>query len=425
MPIIEVKHLYKIFGNRTEEVLELLNRGVTKEEIYKKTRNTVALKDITLSIEPGETFVVMGLSGSGKSTLVRCLNRLIEPTMGEIWIDGQDVLKFGDEELMALRRFKLSMVFQRFGLLPHRSVLDNVAYGLEIRGVESEEREQHARQWLSTVGLEGWENSHIQHLSGGMQQRVGLARALCTDPEILLMDEPFSALDPLIRREMQNELMDLQGRLKKTIVFITHDLDEALRLGDRIAILKDGCLVQLGSPEEILREPADDYVADFTRDVNRSRIITARTAMIDPYTVVYNRTGPRVALEAMRRESHSSVFVVDRQGHLQGLITMEDAIEASRKNIQWLSEIQLYQVPTTGPDATLEELLPVAASVKWPLAVIDDQGILLGIIPRVAILAALSGNLAFSENGLASAEAASAEASGSVQALDSSELKPG
>ncbi|NMC78870.1 MAG: CBS domain-containing protein, partial [Chloroflexi bacterium] len=209
------------------------------------------------------------------------------------------------------------------------------------------------------------------------------------------------------------------------IVFITHDLDEALRLGDRIAILKDGCLVQLGSPEEILREPADDYVADFTRDVNRSRIITARTAMIDPYTVVYNRTGPRVALEAMRRESHSSVFVVDRQGHLQGLITMEDAIEASRKNIQWLSEIQLYQVPTTGPDATLEELLPVAASVKWPLAVIDDQGILLGIIPRVAILAALSGNLAFSENGLASAEAASAEASGSVQALDSSELKPG
>ncbi|NMC78263.1 MAG: glycine betaine/L-proline ABC transporter ATP-binding protein, partial [Chloroflexi bacterium] len=292
MPIIEVKHLYKIFGNRTEEVLELLNRGVTKEKIYKKTRNTVALKDITLSIEPGETFVVMGLSGSGKSTLVRCLNRLIEPTMGEIWIDGQDVLKFGDEELMALRRFKLSMVFQRFGLLPHRNVLENVAYGLEIRGVESEEREQRARQWLSTVGLEGWENSHIQHLSGGMQQRVGLARALCTDPEILLMDEPFSALDPLIRREMQNELMDLQGRLKKTIVFITHDLDEALRLGDRIAILKDGCLVQLGSPEEILREPADDYVADFTRDVNRSRIITARTAMIDPYTVVYNRTGP-------------------------------------------------------------------------------------------------------------------------------------
>lgn len=425
MPIIEVKHLYKIFGNRTEEVLELLNRGVTKEEIYKKTRNTVALKDITLSIEPGETFVVMGLSGSGKSTLVRCLNRLIEPTMGEIWIDGQDVLKFGDEELMELRRFKLSMVFQRFGLLPHRSVLENVAYGLEIRGVESEEREQRARQWLSTVGLEGWENSHIQHLSGGMQQRVGLARALCTDPEILLMDEPFSALDPLIRREMQNELMDLQGRLKKTIVFITHDLDEALRLGDRIAILKDGCLVQLGSPEEILREPADDYVADFTRDVNRSRIITARTAMIDPYTVVYNRTGPRVALEAMRRESHSSVFVVDRQGHLQGLITMEDAIEASRKNIQWLSEIQMHQVPTTGPDATLEELLPVAASVKWPLAVIDDQGILLGIIPRVAILAALSGNLAFSENGLASADAASTEASGSAQALDSSELKPG
>ncbi len=421
MPIIEVKHLYKIFGKRTEEALELLGRGASKEEIYKKTRNTVALKDITLSIEPGETFVVMGLSGSGKSTLVRCLNRLIEPTMGEIWIDGQDVLKFGDEELIELRRFKLSMVFQRFGLLPHRSVLENVAYGLEIRGVENEEREQRSRQWLSTVGLEGWENSHIQHLSGGMQQRVGLARALCTDPEILLMDEPFSALDPLIRREMQNELMDLQGRLKKTIVFITHDLDEALRLGDRIAILKDGCLVQLGSPEEILREPADDYVADFTRDVNRSRIITARTAMIDPYTVVYNRTGPRVALEAMRRESHSSVFVVDRQGHLQGLITVEDAIEASRKNIQWLSDIQMHPVPTTGPDVTLEELLPVAASVKWPLAVIDDQGILLGIIPRVAILAALSGNLAFSENGLAPENAAS----GPVHALDSSELKPG
>lgn len=398
MSLIEIKHLFKVFGSRTEEALELLDQGATKEEIYKKTKSTIALQDITMSIEEGETFVVMGLSGSGKSTLVRCLNRLIKPTSGEIWIDGRDILKFNDEELRELRRYKVSMVFQRFGLLPHRSVLENVAYGLEIRGVEREEREQRSRKWLATVGLEGWENSSIHHLSGGMQQRVGLARALSTDPEILLMDEPFSALDPLIRREMQNELIDLQGRLKKTIVFITHDLDEALRLGDRIAILKDGRLVQLGTPEEILQDPADEYVADFVRDVNRSRVITARTAMIDPYTVVSDRTGPRVALEAMRKESHSSVFVVDREGRLQGLITVEDAIEGSQKNVRWLGEMNLREVPTTHPDTTLEELLPIAASVKWPVAVIDENRVLLGIIPRVAILAALSGNLGFSES---------------------------
>ena len=391
MSYIEIKNLFKIFGPRPQEALTMLKKGVSKTEILKKTKHTIGLQNVSLSIERGETFVVMGLSGSGKSTLVRCLNRLIEPTSGEILVDGKDVLKFSDEELTNHRRRTMTMVFQRFGLLPHRTVLENIAFGLEISGTDRADREEKAKQWLDTVGLKGYGTSYPKSLSGGMQQRVGLARALCNDPDILLMDEPFSALDPLIRREMQNELIDLEGKIQKTIIFITHDLDEALRLGDRIAILKDGLVVQVGTPEEILSNPANAYVEDFTRDVNRVRILTANNAMIKPYAVVSDRSGPRVALDIMQKEGHSSVFVVDRFGKLQGLITADQVLDAIKAKITTLKEIELNEVPTTNPETTLDELLPITASIKWPVAVIKEDNTLLGILPRVAILSALAG----------------------------------
>jgi len=390
MAWIEIRGLYKIFGPHPKDAKALLKKGQAKEDIFKKSGHTVALNNVNLDIEKGETFVVMGLSGSGKSTLVRCLNRLIEPTSGSIRVDGDDVLEYSDEELRAFRRSKMTMVFQRFGLMPHHNVLENIAFGLEIRGMGKAEREELARRWLETVGLKGRGQSRITELSGGMQQRVGLARALCNDPEILLMDEPFSALDPLIRREMQLELIDLQGRLNKTIIFITHDLDEALRLGDRIAILKDGQLIQVGTPEEILEAPADDYVRDFTRDVNRSRVLTAASAMIEPYSVVKGRSGPRVALEMMRKDNHSSIFVTDYQNRLQGLATVDDLMEASRKGVKQLLDVELKQVHTCRPDSTLDELIPLLAGMKWPVAVVDENQTLLGIVPRVAILTALS-----------------------------------
>ncbi len=396
MSLIEVRNLYKIFGGSSKKAKELLKEGFSKEEIRIKTGQSVALQDVSFSIEVGETFVIMGLSGSGKSTFVRCLNRLIEPTSGEILVDGQNVLELDDEALRSLRRQKMSMVFQRFGLFPHRTVLENVAYGLQVQKVPKEEREARANAWLQTVGLHGWEDSYASELSGGMQQRVGLARALCNDPEILLMDEPFSALDPLIRREMQEELIELEGQIQKTIVFITHDLDEALRLGDRIAIMKDGRVVQIGTPEEILTNPADEYVMDFTRDVNRLRVLSAQSVMVKPLALMSARGGPRVALRHMEEQGISSIFVVDRNQRLQGLLTLEDAIEASEQGVKDVVQLVNSDFNQTLPDTPLEELLPVAAVSKWPIAVVSDNGSLQGIIPRAAVLAGLVGT---SHNG--------------------------
>lgn len=390
MAFIEIKNLYKIFGSRPNSIINALKNGASKTSILNGSNHTVALQNVSLSIPKGKTFVIMGLSGSGKSTLVRCLNRLIEPTQGEILVDEENILKFNPKQLENFRRHKITMVFQRFGLLPHRTIIENVAFGLEICGVNNQERMEQAEKWIKTVGLSGWENSYPNQLSGGMQQRVGLARALCSDPEILLMDEPFSALDPLIRRQMQNELIDLVDKIDKTIIFITHDLDEALRLGDQIAILKDGKVVQVGTPEEILMDPANNYVAEFTQDVNLSRILTASAAMVDPYAIVQDRIGPRVAIEIMKRENHSSVFVVNRQNKLQGLLTIDDAIAANKKNIHSLTDIELYQVNTTAPETALEELIPMLAEMKWPVAVVSEQNKLLGIVPRVGILKALT-----------------------------------
>ena len=273
-PLIEIEGLFKLFGDHPQQIMPMVRAGRTKEQILADTGHTLGLRDINLRIDKGEIFVIMGLSGCGKSTLIRHFNRLIDPTEGKIQIDGVDVMKLSARELVQFRRHRMSMVFQRFGLMPHRTVIENVSYGLTIQGVDRPTCLQQATQWLEAVGLSGYEAQYPSQLSGGQQQRVGLARALCTNTDILLMDEAFSALDPLIRSEMQDQLMALQERLHKTIIFITHDLDEALRLGDRIAILKDGELVQVGEPAEILQHPADDYVAAFVKNVTRARDLT-------------------------------------------------------------------------------------------------------------------------------------------------------
>ena len=272
-------HVWKVYGPKADRIIGSPEASLPRQELLEKTGCVAAVRDISFDVAPGEVFVVMGLSGSGKSTLVRCISRLIEPTAGEVLIDGNDVLTMDDERLRDLRRRKVSMVFQHFGLLPHRRIVENVAFGLEIQGVERGDRTKRAEGVLETVGLGGWGNSFPDELSGGMQQRVGLARALATDPQIMLFDEPFSALDPLIRRDMQDEVIRLQREVQKTMIFITHDLMEALKLGDRIAIMKDGHFVQVGTPEEVVARPADDYVADFIRDVPRAHVLTARTIM--------------------------------------------------------------------------------------------------------------------------------------------------
>ena len=269
------QNLWKVFGPHPESVLNGLNNGETKQKVLEKTGHVIAVRDVSFEVRGNEVFVIMGLSGSGKSTLIRCINRLIEPTQGEIFIDGEAVNSLSEEELIQIRRKKLSMVFQHFGLLPHRRVLDNVAYGLEVQGVGEAERTERAIKTLDLVGLSGWENSYPDQLSGGMQQRVGLARALVIEPDILLMDEPFSALDPLIRRQIQDEFVKLQEVVAKTVIFITHDLIEALKLGDHIAVMKDGEIIQIGTPQDIVTKPADDYVADFVRDVPVGKVLQA------------------------------------------------------------------------------------------------------------------------------------------------------
>jgi len=276
---VACRNVWKVYGPKAESIVGSPDASLPRQQLMEKTGCVAAVRDVSFEVSPGEVFVVMGLSGSGKSTLVRCLTRLIEPTAGQVLIDGEDVLKLGEERLREIRRTKVSMVFQHFGLLPHRRIIENVAFGLEIQGVEKTERMAAAQRVIEVVGLDGWADSYPDELSGGMQQRVGLARALATDPQIMLFDEPFSALDPLIRRDMQDEVVRLQKELKKTMIFITHDLMEALKLGDRIAIMKDGHFVQVGTPEEVVGHPADDYVADFIRDVPRAHVLTVRAIM--------------------------------------------------------------------------------------------------------------------------------------------------
>ncbi|MCM3741317.1 glycine betaine/L-proline ABC transporter ATP-binding protein [Oceanobacillus luteolus] len=390
MSIIEVKNLTKIFGKNTKQALKLLDNGHSKEEILKQTGSTVGVNRANFSVEEGEIFVIMGLSGSGKSTLVRLINRLIEPTGGNIYINGEDLAKMNKQELREVRRKKLSMVFQKFGLFPHRTVLENAAFGLEIQKVEKQEREEKAKKALELVGLGGYLDQKPGQLSGGMQQRVGLARALTNDPSVLLMDEAFSALDPLIRKEMQDELIHLQSKMKKTILFITHDLDEALRLGDRIALMRDGNIVQIGTPEEILVNPANDYVEKFVEDVDKSKIFTAQHIMKRPETIQIEKHGPRVALERMREEGISSILVTDKNRQLQGYVTAEAASQAVKSQNGDLKEIIKTDIPQVDKDTALQDIFSVIYDSQTPVAVVEE-GKLLGIIVRGAVIAALAG----------------------------------
>ncbi len=388
-PIISVEGLTRVFGQDPQKALELRNSGRSKEEIYEETGDTLALYDVSFEVMPGEIFVLMGLSGSGKSTLLRCINRLIEPTGGRILIDEEDIVSMSQEELRAVRRRKLGMVFQSFALLPHRTVLDNVVFGLEVQGIPEDERYQRGEELLQMVGLGDYGASMPSHLSGGMKQRVGLARALAGDPEILLMDEAFSALDPLIRREMQDELLDLQQRLNKTIIFVTHDLNEALKLGDRIALMRDGEIVQIGTPEEILTNPENAYVERFVAGVDMTKVLSASDVMRRPEPVARCTAGPRVALHLMEEHDIGSVFVVDRGRRLKGLVTLDNTLEAVRAG-RGLEEIIITDVPTVAPDTPLTDIISVIAGSPYPVAVVDDENRLQGLVFRGAILGALA-----------------------------------
>ncbi|MEC4725735.1 glycine betaine/L-proline ABC transporter ATP-binding protein [Shewanella sp. D64] len=389
-PLIQIKDLYKVFGKKPASVMPLVREGLSKDDILAQTGHTLGLKAINLDIYKGEIFVIMGLSGSGKSTLIRHFNRLIDPTEGQILVEGIDVMKLNTKELETFRRQKMAMVFQRFGLMPHRNVQDNVAYGLSVQGVDKASRNAKANKWLKTVGLAGYEKQYPSQLSGGQQQRVGLARALCTDAEILLMDEAFSALDPLIRSEMQDQLVELQKELNKTIIFITHDLDEALRIGDRIAILKDGELIQLGEPVDILLNPADDYVEAFVKDVNRPRALTVETVMKPPaYRLTADTIGE--ALKQMRHIPANYAYYMTDDG-FQGVVC-EKALEvAARSDDQApMDEFKVEDMSPLSPDAPLESIIPATMKSDFPLPVVDDDGALQGLVSREDLAEVLSG----------------------------------
>lgn len=389
---VEVKNLTKIFGKRGPKVKELIAQGKTKAEILEQTGATVGVNQASFHVNEGEIFVIMGLSGSGKSTLIRMVNRLIEPTRGTISIDGQDLITLNKKELREVRRQKMSMIFQNFALFPNRTILENTAYGLEIKGVEKSVREQKAHEALELVGLHGYDQQYPQQLSGGMQQRVGLARGLANDAEILLMDEAFSALDPLNRKDMQDELLDLQEKMHKTIIFISHDLNEALRIGDRIMIMKDGVIVQTGTPEDILTHPADDYVKRFIEDVDRTRVLTVANVMIRPNTVNIDKDGPRLALRRMQENEISSVYVVDNARKFVGFADAKDVVGLLHSGSRDLRSVVQTDVPTTHPDVAVNNLMDQLSSTPIPFAVLDDDNHLVGIIVRGAVLGAIAGN---------------------------------
>lgn len=389
-PIVTVRNVSKIFGKSPKVAIDLLEKGKSKKEILKETGQTVGINKVNFEIYPGEIFVIMGLSGSGKSTLIRMFNRLISPTKGEILIENEDIVKMNAARLREVRQKKISMVFQNFALFPHKTILENTEFGLEIQKVPLEDREKKAIQSLEIVGLKGYENQLPSQLSGGMQQRVGLARALASNTDIILMDEAFSALDPLIRKDMQDELLEIQDQFKKTIIFITHDLDEALRIGDKIALMKDGSVIQLGTPEQIMMNPANEYVEKFVEDVDLSKVLTASHVMKRAEKISLDR-GPRVALEIMRKQGYSSIFVVDRRQRLMGAITAEQARKAIDKN-QSISEVMTIDIPLAKEDQLLIEILDVMSTSVIPISVVDEEKRLKGIIIRGAVIGALAGN---------------------------------
>ncbi|USS85736.1 glycine betaine/L-proline ABC transporter ATP-binding protein [Fructilactobacillus myrtifloralis] len=396
---IKVDHLTKIFGPHINKAQELLSEGKTKEEILAKTGSTVGVDNANFTINDNEIFVIMGLSGSGKSTMLRMFNRLIEPTLGTIYVDGENIMQLDKKGLLELRRKKMSMVFQNFALLPDRTILENAAFGLEVQGVAKEERETKAHESLEMVGLKGYDHQLPSELSGGMQQRVGLARAITNDPDILLMDEAFSALDPLNRRDMQDELIDLQHKLHKTIIFISHDLNEALRIGDRILMMHNGDVVQIDTPEDLLTHPKNDYVKKFIQNVDRSKILTAGNVMIHPNTINIEKDGPKLALRRMKEDHISSIFAVDDDQRLLGLIDADDVIKLIENQQRDMSTVLKTGLPTTSPDTPIADLFNKISKSPLPYAVVDKDGRLEGIILRSTILEAMSGSNGNDEGG--------------------------
>lgn len=388
-PAIVVEHLYKVFGKNPREAVERLKAGASRDQLAPAA--TAAVIDASFVVEPGEIFVVMGLSGSGKSTLIRMLNGLLDSTAGSVKVQDTEIVGTSAAKLRDVRREHVSMVFQHFALFPHRTVVENVAYGLEVQGVGKSERITKATEMLETVGLAEWADSYPSALSGGMQQRVGIARALCAETEILLMDEAFSALDPLIRRGMQEELIEMQQQLGKTIVFITHDLNEAMFLGSRIAVMRDGRIQQIGTPEEILTDPANNYVAQFVQDVDRTRVLTAASVMQPARAVVPASAGLAGVEKLMRELQVGGVFVTER-GKLIGAVTDTSLGRARRHGQAELNDVIDREIPLVEPHSVLSELFDPAVDTSMPLPVVDPDGRLLGVVPRVALLSSMSTN---------------------------------
>lgn len=390
MEKIKVENLYKIFGPHPDEAYRLLQEGKSKDEIMELTKHGVGVADANFEVYEGEIVVVMGLSGSGKSTLVRCINRLIDPSYGKVFVNGEEVTALDEDALRIFRQKHFGMVFQNFALFPRRTVLKNVEFGLEVQNVDPNERRERAMQSLEQVGLKGWEDSFPAQLSGGMQQRVGLARALALDADIMLMDEAFSALDPLIRRDMQDELLSLQDSVQKTIVFISHDLDEALKLGDRIVLMKDGQIVQTGSAEEILTNPANDYVAKFVEEVDMTKVVTAESVMLKRGEMAYHKTdGPKAALHKMKKMGVSSIFV-RKDKKVEGIVFADDCDRALKNGDKSLENVIRRDIKKVAPNTPAADLFPLLADINFPLAVVNDQDQLLGVVVKGSLLAGLA-----------------------------------
>ena len=384
-PIISVNSLWKVFGKNPQTVLEEPYRHQTRADIQQELGSVVALRDVSFEVYPGETFVVMGLSGSGKSTLVRCLIGLIDATSGEINVDGEDITNFDARNLREFRRTKMAMVFQNFGLLPHKNVLDNAAYGLEVKGINKEDRHSKAREMLNKVGLSGWENANQTELSGGMQQRVGLARALAVDPDILLMDEPFSGLDPLIRRQMREELSLLQTEIQKTIIFITHDLDEAITIGDRIAIMRDGEIIQIGTPKEIITQPADDFVREFTQGISKTKVIDIEHVVSDPDVVFSSNDSHETVRAKMDRANTDYAIGIDPEAQYLGILS-RDQLDATLDSTITIDSLIDSSILSVLPDTTLNEALSFLSDQNLPIPVVDEKNSFIGVATQPDLL---------------------------------------
>ena len=388
--ILSLRNVTKFFGINKSAAREMMQHGASKNEILRKTGVTLAVNNVSFQVNKGEIFVLIGLSGSGKSTVIRCINMLRRATSGEILFENRNMMAMNPKEIREIRRTKMSMVFQGFGLMSHRNVLGNVAYGLEVRGVSRLLREEKAMELIELVGLSGWEYKSISDLSGGMQQRVGIARALCNDPDILLMDEPFSALDPLARRDMQFELLSIQKKLNKSIVFITHDINEALKMGDNVGIMRDGVIEQQGSPEDLILHPVNDYVVNFLDNIDRTRLLTAKHIMITPTCLIREHADPVLAIKEMRANEVSTAYVVNQKMRFCGIITLNDALGGRNQAITSLSSLVIRDVPEVHQDTLISDIMSIASSTPFPLPVVDDEGRLKGIVSRAAILATLS-----------------------------------